>query len=182
MFFSKVEVLRAHQSTSYRDAESHAPLDCHVRVLMRGPVLLAVLSRQNAHFCYCMRITFAYVFFSIHSNFHFVCIFTSAFSCSPLPPTWLLVVGRAKVDSLCAQNACFVKKVKNSNCVSSCFSKAMYNHAKTVKIYPVGLNKTPIAGRIGSRAFRSSPIRTPKMSLKKNGGHFLCFSILIVSM
>ena len=73
----------------------------------------------------------------------------------------------AKVDSLCAQNACFVKKVKNSNCVSSCFSKALYNHAKTVKIYPVGLNKTPIAGRIGIRASRSPPIRTPKILQKK---------------
>ena len=69
----------------------------------------------------------------------------------------------AKVDSLCAQNACFVKNLKNSNCVSSCFSKALYNHAKTVKIYPVGLNKTPIAGRIGLRASRSPPIRTPKI-------------------
>ena len=105
--------------------------------------------------------------FTIHSNFHFVCIFTSDFSCSPLPPTWLLVVGRAKVDSLCAQNACFVKKVKNSNCVSSCFSKAMYKHAKTRKIYPIGLNKTPIAGRIGVRASRSPPIRTPKILQKK---------------
>ena len=162
-FFSEMDVLRASQSTSPRAAPFHATLVVDVRVLMRGPMLLAVLSRQNAHFCYCMRITFAYVFFSIHSNFHFVCIFTSAFSCSPLPPTWLLVVGRAKVDSLCAQNACFVKKVKNSNCVSSCFSKAMYNHAKTRKIYPVGLNKTPIAGRSGIRASRSSPIRTPKI-------------------
>ena len=43
----------------------------------------------------------------------------------------------------------------------------MYNHAKTVKIYPVDLNKTPIAGRIGIRASRSSPIRTPKSISKK---------------
>ena len=92
-FFSEVDVLRGRQSKRPGDAVFHATLVVHVRVLMRGPVLLAVLSRQNAHFCYCMRITFAYVFFSIHSNFHFVCIFTSAFSCSPLPPTWLLVVG-----------------------------------------------------------------------------------------
>ena len=102
-------------------------------------------------------------FVSIHNNFHFICIFTSAFSCSPLPPLVCLSSDCDKVDSLCAQNACFVKKVKNSNCVSSCFSKAMYNHAKTIKIYPVGLNKTPIAGRIGIRASRSSPIRTPKI-------------------
>ena len=53
----------------------------------------------------------------------------------------------AKVGSLCAQNACFVKQIKNSNFVSSCFSKGMYKHAKTKKIYPVGLNKTPIACR-----------------------------------
>ena len=106
-------------------------------------------------------------FVSIHSNLHFICIFTSAFSCSPLPPLVCLSSDCAKVDSLCAQNACFVKKVKNSNCVSSCFSKAMYNHAKTIKIYPVGLNKTPIAGRIGLRASRSPPIRTPKILLKK---------------
>ena len=86
-------------------------------------------------------------FVSIHNNFHFVCVFTSAFSCSPLPPLVCLSSDCAKVDSLCAQNACFVKKVKNSNCVSSCFSKALYNHAKTVKIYPVSLNNTPIAGR-----------------------------------
>ena len=177
-----MDVLRAPQSNRPLGAESHATLDRHVRLLMRRPLLLAVLSRQNAHFCYCMRITFAYVFFSIHSNFHFVCIFTSAFSCSPLPPLVCLSSDCAKVDSLCAQNACFVKKVKNSNCVSSCFSKAMYNHAKTRKIYPVGLNKTPIAGRIGIRASRSPPIRTPKILLKKNGGHFLCFSILIVGM
>ena len=65
----------------------------YVWVLVWVPLLLVVLSRQNAHFCYCMRTTFAYVFFSIHSNFHFICILTSAFSCSPLPPTWLLVVG-----------------------------------------------------------------------------------------
>ena len=142
---------------------------------MRGPLLLAVLSPQNAHFCYCMRITFAYVFFSIHSNFHFVCIFTSAFSCSPLTPLVCLSSDCAKVDSLCAQNACFVKKVKSSNCVSSCFSKALYNHAKTVKIYPVGLNKTPIAGRIGIRASRSSPIRTPKILKTKMAGiSFAC--------
>ena len=162
-----MDVLRASQSTSPAAAESHATLDCHVRALMRGPLLLAVLSRQNAHFCYCMRITFAYVFFSIHSNFHFISIFTSAFSCSPCRLLGCLSSDCAKVDSLCAQNACFVKKVKNSNCVSSCFSKALYNHAKTIKIYPVGLNKTPIAGRIGIRASRSSPIRTPKILKNK---------------
>ena len=72
-----------------------------------------------------------------------------------------------KVEILWAQTACFVKKVQNTNRISSCFSKAMYNHAKTVKIYPVGLNKTPIADRIGIRASRSSPIRTPKIVLKK---------------
>ena len=158
-----MDVLRGRQSNLPRDAVFHATLVVHVRVLMRGPLLLAVLSRQNAHFCYCMRITFAYVFFSIHSNFHFVCIFTSAFSCSPLPPLVCLSSDCAKVDSLCAQNACFVKKVKNSNCVSSCCSQAMYNHAKTRKVYPVGPNKTPIVGRIGLRASRSPPIRTPKI-------------------
>ena len=34
-----------------------------------------------------------------------------------------------KVEILCSQNACFVKQLKNTNCISSCFSKAMYNHA-----------------------------------------------------
>ena len=101
-------------------------------------------------------------FVSIHSNFHFICIFTSAFSCSPLPPTWLLVVGRAKVDSLCAQNACFVKKVKNSNCVSSCFSKAMYNHAKTRKIYPSASTKHQLRVAVGS----APPVARPSVRQK----------------
>ena len=67
-FFSEMDVLRASQNTSHRDAVFHVTLVCHVRALARAPLLLAVLSRQNAHFCYCMRIAFAYVFFSIYSD------------------------------------------------------------------------------------------------------------------
>ena len=111
-FFSEMDVLRARQSKGPRAADFHVTFVCHVWVLVWVPLLLAVLSRRNPHFCYCMRITFAYLFFSIHSNFHFICIFTSAFSCSPLPPLVRLSSDCAKVDSLCAQTACFVKKIK----------------------------------------------------------------------
>ena len=92
-FFSEMDVLRAHQNSSPGVAAFHVTLDFVCVGACGGTAAVVVLFRQNTHFCDCMRITFAYVFFSIRSNFHFICIFTSAVSCSPLPPTWLLVVG-----------------------------------------------------------------------------------------
>ena len=92
-FFSEVDVLRGRQSKRPGDAVFHATLVVDVRVLMRGPLLLAVLSRQNAHFCYCMRITFAYVFFSIHSKASFRMHFYSVKKAAHLVAPRGLVVG-----------------------------------------------------------------------------------------
>ena len=83
-FFSEMDVLRASQSNRPRDAVFHATLVVHVRVLMRGPLLLAVLSAQNANFCSFMCITFAYVFFSIYKNLSFHMHFYQCFFMLPL--------------------------------------------------------------------------------------------------
>ena len=163
-----MDVLRAPQSNRPRAAVRHATvaLSCAgadagaaaVGGFVSTECSLLLLHAYNV--CVCVLLAFTTTFIS----YAFLPVLFHAPPCRLLG---CLSSDCAKVDSLCAQNACFVKKVKNSNCVSSCFSKAMYNHAKTRKIYPVGLNKTPIAGRIGVRASRSPPIRTPKILQKK---------------
>ena len=92
-FFSEVDVLRGPQSKGPADVYQHVGLAFACAAACVGAAALVVLSPQNAHFCYCMRIAFAYVFFSIYSNSSFVCIFTNAFSCSHLPPTRLRLGG-----------------------------------------------------------------------------------------
>ena len=62
IFFSEVDVLRARQSKGPGDVELHAALDGTCVAPCVGAAAVVVLSTQNAHFCYCMRITFAYVF------------------------------------------------------------------------------------------------------------------------
>ena len=61
-FFSEVDVLRARQSKRPGVAAFHVTLDFVCAGACGGAAAVVVLSRQNAHFCYCMRITFAYVF------------------------------------------------------------------------------------------------------------------------
>ena len=69
IFFSEVDVLRGPQSTRHRVAYRHVILVGACVAARAGPVAVLVLSPQNAHFCYCMRITFAYVILAFTATF-----------------------------------------------------------------------------------------------------------------
>ena len=75
----------------------------------RGVDAVVVLCPQNVRVCYCMRITFAYVFFAFAAKLHFVCIFTVC----PVPPSWLRHGGGysvVRVEHPFLRKSCFLHR------------------------------------------------------------------------
>ena len=134
-FASKVEVLPASQSKRRHATVLHGAVVVGGAGANAGAELLSVLCAQTVRFCYCMRTLLANVFLAFAAKLHFVCILPIYL----VPPCWLqgvlLSSDRVKMQILCLQFSYFATTVKITNPISSCFSKATYNHANTVKIY-----------------------------------------------
>ena len=120
---------------SPRAAELHVSVDGGGAGANVGADVGVVMCAQTVCFCYCMRTLLANVFFAFAAKLHFVCILPMVLG----PPCWLqgvlLSSDRGKMQILCLQFPYVAKTITNTNSISACFSKATYNHAKTVQLY-----------------------------------------------
>ena len=134
-FRSKVEVLRARQSKRPVMSSSMGPLLLDARMPMRGLMLLLFCAHRM--FVFAIACVLCLLTCFLHSQQSFISYaFLQSTPCRLVGCTACSCRRTASKCRFCAYNLLtFAKTVKITNPISSCLSKATYNHAKTLKIY-----------------------------------------------